>query len=129
MLYHSLKDEVYTHAFIEKWSTLKKIILPAVVGNELELRYYSPHHSLSTGAYGISEPTGEVVTNYADIDLIVIPGVAFSPAGARIGRGKGYYDKLLPNIAAYKIGICFPFQLVDDIPTEELDVAVDEVIA
>lgn len=67
-------------------------------------------------------------TNYASIDLAVIPGVAFDRSGNRLGRGKGYYDRLLPHIFAYKVGICFSFQLVEDIPTREFDARVDEIL-
>lgn len=128
LLYHSLKDEVQTHAFIEKWHQKKRIILPVVVGNELELRIYTQLNYLSIGSYGIAEPIGEPFIDYASIDLALIPGVAFDAAGHRLGRGKGYYDKLLPHIAATKIGICFPFQLIAEVPAEEFDVCMDAVI-
>lgn len=129
LLYHSLKDEVQTHEFIGKWSSSKQIILPVVVGDILELRPFTGSVNLSVGSYGIAEPTGKLFTDYASIDLAVIPGVAFDTSGHRLGRGKGYYDKLLPQIRAWKIGICFPFQLVDEVPSESFDVCMDEIIA
>jgi 5-formyltetrahydrofolate cyclo-ligase len=128
LLYHSIKDEVYTHAFLEKWSTQKQILLPVVRGDELEIRSYRDSNDLVIGAYGIKEPAGEVFRDYARIDLAVVPGVAFDASGSRLGRGKGYYDKLLPQLTAYKIGLCFPFQLVNEIPTEAFDIRMDEVI-
>jgi 5-formyltetrahydrofolate cyclo-ligase len=128
LLYHSMKDEVYTHAFIEKWSKQKHILLPVVQGDELKIRSYHDPDDLTVGAYGIKEPTGAVFLDYARIDLIIVPGVAFDTSGSRLGRGKGYYDKLLPELTARKIGICFPFQLLDEIPAEEFDVRMDEVI-
>ena len=97
LLYHSLKDEVDTHEFIRKWSREKRILLPVVVGDDLELRLYTGPEDLKPGAYGIEEPTGELFTDYADIDFIVVPGVAFDRNGNRLGRGKGYYDRLLPR--------------------------------
>ena len=129
LLYHSLKDEVYTHAFIEKWASNKKIVLPVVVGDELELRLYTSPADLCIGAYGIAEPTGQLFTDYHTIDLAVIPGVAFDPEGRRLGRGKGYYDRLLPHIPAFKLGICFPFQLIEKIPTEEFDIRMNAVVS
>lgn len=130
MLYHSLKDEVDTHAFIRKWSREKRILLPVVVGDDLELRLYTGPEDLTVGAYGIEEPTGALFTDYAAIDLIVVPGVAFDRDGNRLGRGKGYYDRLLPRIpSAYKIGICFPFQVVDEVPAEPFDIRMDEIIS
>lgn len=129
LLYHSLKDEVQTHSFIEKWSGEKRIILPVVVGDELELRSYTGPADLAIGAYGIAEPTGDIFTDYASIDLVIVPGVAFDMNGHRLGRGKGYYDKLLPKIQAHKIGICFPFQLIDEVPAEPFDICMNAVIA
>lgn len=129
LLYHSLKDEVYTHAFIEKWATNKRIVLPVVVGDELELRLYTSPADLCIGAYGIAEPTGQLFTDYRTIDLAVIPGVAFDPEGRRLGRGKGYYDRLLPHIPAFKLGLCFPFQLIEKIPTEEFDIRMNAVVS
>lgn len=129
LLYHSLKDEVNTHSFIEKWSHRKRILLPVVVGDDLELRVYTGPQDLAIGSYGIEEPTGELFTDYAAIDLIAVPGVAFDRRGNRLGRGKGYYDRLLPRIpSAYKIGICFPFQIVEEVPAEAFDIRMDEII-
>lgn len=130
LLYHSLKDEVCTHSLIRKWSGKKEILLPVVAGEELELRRYTGPQDLATGSYGILEPTGERFTSYTDIDLIVVPGVAFDRHGHRLGRGKGYYDRLLPLLPdAYKLGICFPYQLLDAVPAEPLDIPMDEVLA
>ncbi|KAA6338964.1 5-formyltetrahydrofolate cyclo-ligase [termite gut metagenome] len=129
LLFHSLKDEPDTHAFIEKWSKTKRILLPVVCGEELELRMYSNQKDLIIGTYGSKEPSGEVFTDYASIDLAVVPGVAFDYSGHRLGRGKGYYDKLLPHIPAYKIGICFPHQFVEKVPADEFDGVMDEVIS
>lgn len=129
LLYYSLKDEVDTHAFTRKWSLEKQILLPVVTGDDLELRVYTGPEDLATGRYGIEEPTGTLFTDYAAIDLAVVPGVAFDGAGHRLGRGKGYYDRLLPRIpSAYRIGICFPFQLVKEVPAEPFDIRMDEII-
>ncbi len=75
------------------------------------------------------EPAGCLFTDYSAVDLAVVPGMAFDKSGNRLGRGKGYYDRLLPLIGyKYKIGICFPFQFLDSIPVEPTDIPVDEVI-
>jgi 5-formyltetrahydrofolate cyclo-ligase len=128
LLFYSLKDEPDSHSFIEKWSGEKEILLPAVCGENFELRVYNGREGLLRGAYDIQEPSGSLFTDYASIDLAVIPGVAFDRSGNRLGRGKGYYDALLPHISAYKVGVCFSFQLVEDVPTEEFDVRVDEIL-
>lgn len=130
LLYHSLPDEVRTHTFIERWSHEKHLILPAVLpDNTLELRHYTGPHDLRTGAYGISEPVGQLLADYRSIDLALIPGVAFDSHHNRLGRGKGYYDRLLPQLPAYKIGLCFHFQLLDGpLPTEPTDIPMDEIL-
>lgn len=129
LMYYSLPDEVQTHDFVEKWRGKKNILLPVVVGDDLELRTYTGKQELSEGAFHIDEPTGETFTDYDAIDLVIVPGVAFDNNGNRLGRGKGYYDRLLPRIGAYKIGICFPFQLVKEIPTEPFDKKMDKIIS
>jgi 5-formyltetrahydrofolate cyclo-ligase len=74
------------------------------------------------------EPQGEAFTDFDSIDLAIVPGVGFSPQGARLGRGKGYYDRLLPNLHCPKIGLALPCQIADEIPTKEWDIFMDEVI-
>ena len=127
-LYHSMKDEVHTHEFVNKWAEIKRIVLPVVVGDELELRLYTGPQDLEISDYGIAEPTGDLFTEYSSIDIAIIPGMAFDLKGHRLGRGKGYYDKLLPHIPALKAGICFSFQLIEDVPTDESDINMDLII-
>lgn len=127
LLYHSLSDEVQTHDFIEKWYTQKKILLPVVQGDELELRHYTGKECLSAGSFQIEEPQGEPYTDFQEIELSIIPGMSFDKQGNRLGRGKGYYDKLLPKLTSYNIGICFDFQARENIPTEPFDRRMDEV--
>lgn len=126
-MYYSLGDEVQTHAFVEKWHASKRILLPVVRGDELELRHYTGKACLQEGAFHIEEPTGEPFTDYDEIELAVVPGMAFDRQGNRLGRGKGYYDKLLPKLRSYNIGICFRFQAQEAIPAEPFDRRMDEV--
>jgi len=127
LLYYSLGDEVQTHDFVEKWYRQKKVLLPVVKGDVLELRVYAGKESMKTGEYHIEEPTGEAFTAYGEIDFAVIPGVSFDAKGNRLGRGKGYYDRLLPQLCSYNIGICYDFQVSESIPTEPFDRTMDEV--
>ena len=127
LLYHSLPDEVQTHAFVEKWHKHKKVLLPVVVGDILELRHYTGQSCLQEGAFHIEEPSGENYTKYQEIELAIIPGISFDKKGNRLGRGKGYYDKLLPLLSSYNIGICYQFQAQESIPSEEFDKCMDEV--
>jgi len=128
LLYYSLKDEVNTHFFIEKWGERKTILLPVVDGEKLLLKIYKNNNDLKIGAFGIKEPIGKIFSDYEKIDLAIIPGVSFDEKGNRLGRGKGYYDRLLPNIKAFKIGVCFDFQVNCKIPTESHDTKMDMII-
>lgn len=130
LLYWSMEDEVQTHDFVEKWYKSKTILLPCVDGDDLRLRQYTGADCMREGEqFGIGEPTGEEYTDLESVDAIIVPGVAFDKEGHRMGRGRGFYDRLLkstPN--AYKIGVCFDFQMVENVPVEPHDVMMDRVV-
>lgn len=130
LMYYSLPDEVYTHSFVEKWSKEKHILLPVVKGGgALEIREYTGKADLREGAFHIWEPSGALFTDYGKIETAVIPGIAFDGEGHRLGRGGGYYDRLLPALGhAWKLGLCFPFQLLEEVPHEAYDSVMDEVV-
>lgn len=128
MLYSALPDEVQTQAFLEKWHLKKIIILPTVVGDDIVPVAFGKDTVFSVGDFNIMEPQNEPYTG--DFDLIIVPGVAFDRKGNRIGRGRGYYDRFLSqHLEVKRIGICFDFQLVDEVPTEPFDILMDEVIS
>jgi len=130
LLYWSMEDEVQTHDFVNRWYKEKRVLLPCVDGDDLRLRQYTGPECLKAGEqFGIGEPTGPEYTNLDSVELIIVPGVAFDRTGNRMGRGRGFYDRLLkstPN--AYKVGVAFDFQVVDCVPVEEFDVKMDKVI-
>lgn len=127
MLYSALPDEVQTQAFLEKWHLKKTIILPTVVGDDIIPVAYGKDTEFATGDFNILEPQNEPYTG--GFDLIVVPGVAFDANGNRLGRGKGYYDRFLcQHLEVKRIGICFDFQFVDEVPSEPFDIRMDEVI-
>ena len=127
LLYYALPKEVNTHAFIEKWYRHKHILLPVVVGDDLELHEYTGPTCMKEGAFHIMEPSGDVFNQLDTIELSIIPGVAFDAKGHRLGRGKGYYDRLLPHLQSYNIGVCYHFQVVQEVPTDEYDRPMNEV--
>ena len=129
LAYYSFGQEVFTHNFIEKWAPEKRIILPVVKKDNLVLKEYKGKDNLHLSDFGILEPTGPDFTDYSLIDLGIIPGVVFDRNLNRLGRGKAYYDNLLPLLdKAYLIGVCFNFQLKDEIPVESHDFKMDCVI-
>ena len=132
LLYSALSDEVPTQILIDGLAAQgKTVLLPRVVSDtDMELRRYSGPADLQRGAFGIFEPTGELFTDYNTIDVAIIPGMAFDAKGHRLGRGKGYYDRFLAKLSpsTYKIGLCFFWQLVDQVPTDEHAIPMDEVI-
>ena len=131
LLYHSLPDEVYTHEAVRQlFSEGKQVFLPAINDKgEMEIRAYQGEESLQTGDFNILQPSSLTPHPASLPSLAVIPGVAFDRRGNRLGRGKGYYDRFLStNNSIYTIGICFPFQFMENIPAEPHDIPVNEVI-
>lgn len=131
LMYYSLDDEVDTHDAVDViLKQGKTVLLPKVISEtEMELRRYTGPQDLQDGFFNIMEPSGELFENYAEIDLAVVPGMAFDSRNNRLGRGKGYYDRMLPKlINAYKIGVCFDFQRLPGIPADENDICMDEII-
>ena len=78
--------------------------------------------------FGILEPVGEIYESYEKIELMIIPGVAFDDKLHRMGRGRGFYDRLLSVAQSTKIGICYDFQMVENVPVEEFDVVMNNVV-
>lgn len=80
---------------------------------------------LKRGRFGILEPENPVFAEKDDIDLILVPGIAFDLSGRRIGRGGGFYDRLLPLYRTHRVGICFDFQIWTTLPDENHDCRMD----
>lgn len=127
LLYHSLPDELSTHLVIDRWVELgKTIYLPVVIGDDLVVRRYT-REAMQQGEFNIMEPTGSDVDTDV-LQLIIVPGVAFDAAGNRLGRGKGYYDRLLSRTKATCIGVCYNCQLQPAIPAEAHDKIMHYII-
>ena len=113
-----------------RWSAVKRSVVPRVEGDAMRFYRYDPQ-TLRPGAFGIAEPGPEAqACDPSEIDLVIVPGTAFTSAGVRCGRGRGYYDKYLaqPGVHAVKVGVCFAHQLVGELPAEPHDVAMDYLI-
>ncbi len=131
-LYHALPDEVPTAALLHRWQGVKRLALPVVhPDGTMTFHQYLGPGDTAPGAFGIDEPRGGREIPPEEIDLVLIPGVAFDPAGRRLGRGRGFYDRYLAHPAAahiYKVGICHPQALVPEVPAEPHDVVMDKII-
>ena len=109
LLYSSLDDEVYTAEALKRWSESKKLFLPVVDGENLVIRAYDPD-LMRKGSFGIMEPSGQNLS--PDIQLMIVPGVSFDKECNRLGRGKGFYDRLLRyNKKSIKVGIAYEFKI------------------
>lgn len=106
----------------------KTLALPSVEGESIVPRLLGG--GFVPGPFGIPGPDGDVVP-VESIDLVLVPGLAFTIAGARLGRGGGHYDRFLASLPAgcVSVGICFAEQLVDELPQAAHDVCVTRVIS
>lgn len=130
LVYMDIPGEVPTQAFIDRWRASKRILIPLVVGDELELCEYDPE-KLVEGYKGILEPSASATrVSPSEVDLALVPGVAFCQRDGRLwrlGRGKGFYDRLLPQLSCPAFGIYFPFRLVSELPLDPWDRPLDLV--
>lgn len=127
-LFAPLSDEVQIQELVKHAPC--RVVLPRVEGDDMEFFDYT-HNRLAEGSFGILEPQGGESCPAEKIDLMVVPGVAFTKEGERLGRGKGFYDKYLSRTGfrAFCIGVCYAHQLLDHLPTEPHDRRMDMVIA
>ena len=129
LAYCSLPDELETESFLERWSGSKRLAVPVVEGSRLILKEYSPD-KLHKGYKGISEPdAGCPQIGPEEIDFAIIPGVAFTREGWRLGRGKGFYDRLLPELNCPKVGVAYSCQILDSLPIEPHDARLSAVVS
>ena len=107
----------------------KSFAYPRVVEGRLDLCRVDSMYELLPGAFGVREPAADLTCTVApdSLDLVLVPGVAFTRSGERLGRGGGFYDRLLASLPAHvcKIGTCFSAQLLDELPVEPHDQRVD----
>jgi 5-formyltetrahydrofolate cyclo-ligase len=128
MFYISKDKEVQTHDLIKEAMKNKKVIVPKVSNNGLLCCEIADFSKMKFSCYGVLEPTEEILCNPSNIDLIIVPGIAFDKTGHRIGYGKGYYDELLKKAKCTKIALAYQFQIIPKVPADEWDVRVDKVI-
>ncbi len=150
LAYMDIRNEVRTDGFIRRClNDGKRVALPKVVSvadplevsgtapaeNVPALAVYEilrPERDVAPGFKGIPEPDASVLKRLdpAEIDLAVIPGVAFDPGRNRVGYGAGYYDRFIGRLRpdCLRIAVAYGFQLVDSIPADRYDMQMDMVI-
>lgn len=136
LFYASLKNEVKTDTMIKESQAKGKVIgLPVVLEKERKIVPFLVSDfdkQLAIGPYGIRQPKKEFSEPILleDIDLVIVPGIAFDLKGNRLGRGKGYYDRFLKTLPkkTQRIGLAFDFQIVENLPHFEKDSPVNKVI-
>lgn len=134
MFYLSFDGEVDTFDMIKEAQNLGKIVaVPVCKKNRIIIRpcMLPLKVKLQKGPYGVCEPAIKKSINLKDLDLVIVPGVAFDKTGNRLGRGKGCYDRFLKKLYPHgipTIGLAFDFQILPSIPATKRDVTVDRVI-
>jgi len=129
LCYWSLPDELPSHEAVNRWQGEgKSIYLPRVQGEDLEIvPYHGPESLDDNNKFHIGEPVGQGV-DPSCLELIIVPAVALDSQRNRLGRGKGYYDRLLSTTACPTIGVVCDFQLVEQVPVEPHDRPLDCVV-
>ena len=134
LCYVSLSYEVKTRRLIERMLEIgKRVVVPKVRGRALALsEIRDPERDLVSGAFGVLEPSPRAwrPVGVKDLDVVVVPGLAFDRRGHRLGHGHGYFDRLLGRLPedTPTVGLCFDFQLLDRLPTDPHDQAVRTVV-
>ncbi len=128
--YYPIRGEVDVRALFglcEKEN--KRVALPRTREDGLRFFYVQSEEELIPGRFRIPEPSCDACADEAEEALMLLPGAAFSLAGARIGYGGGYYDRYLrAHPRHFAIGLCYDFQLFEELPTGPEDVAVGAIL-
>lgn len=133
--YVSLAYEVETRQLIAQMlATGQRVIVPRLEARDVELcELRDPATELAPGAFGVPEPSRDACRRVdpGAVDLVLVPGIAFDRRGHRLGHGGGYFDRLLSRLprTTCTVGLCFDFQLLDHLPTDPHDHAVQTVIS
>lgn len=135
LCYVSLSYEVETRLLMKQMlETGKRVVVPLVHGRTLRLSEVRDlGRDLAPGAFGVWEPTPKASrpVRPEELDLVLVPGVAFDRSGHRLGHGQGYFDRFLTRLprTTPTVGLCFAFQLLDRLPVSSHDQTVQTVLS
>src|SRR4030042_5944064 len=131
LIYLPIDNEVNTKKIIDNLLKLKKkIFLPAFSKKTKTwiVHQFIDWKKIEVGPFNILQPVNSEIVNMQNLDIALIPGVAFDQRGNRLGYGKGVYDKLLADCNALRIGLAYDFQLVGPLPTNKHDLRMDMIV-
>ena len=126
--YYPIGSEVLTQDIIQELlSNSKEVFLPKVIGNRMEFRKITDFSSLEKGSFDIMEPKDDCKQDNT-LDVILVPTVAITPKGIRLGYGHGFYDRFLAENKITTISLTLEKQIVKNIPTDEHDKTIDWIV-
>ncbi|MDR1054149.1 MAG: 5-formyltetrahydrofolate cyclo-ligase [Planctomycetaceae bacterium] len=137
MMYINTDDEVNTKFMIAGLFVIgKNIVVPYCEGEDIRLCRLKSWDDLVAGHFGILEPKIELrelaerQVHVDELDIVIVPGIAFDPNGGRVGRGKGYYDRFIKKLPENTptIGLAFDCQIFDKVPMNENDQFIKTII-
>jgi len=131
MVFWSFGSEVDTAPLIERLvADGKTVTLPRIEGSDIVPVTFVPGEPVTRTSFGAMEPADGRVLDPSEVDLVIVPGVAFDRSGHRVGYGAGYYDRFLPRTAdgTPAVAIAFALQVVPEVPTGAMDRRVDAIV-
>ena len=132
-MFYPLADEIDILPLAERATAMGwRVVMPRMAsGEEPQMEFYDfVEEQMTEGKMGVIEPQSKEPIEVEAIDLMIVPGVAFTADGARLGRGKGYYDRYMARsgFRAYTVGVGYAHQILTALPQEVHDRRVDMVI-
>lgn len=129
LIYLPINNEVETGSIIDKLLTCgKKVYLPTLRNGQYVICEFKSWNDLEVGRFGILQPKEGLGKQTGLVDVVLIPGLAFTKSGVRVGYGQGVYDQLLSGLPVVKIGLAYELQILDEVEKESHDILMDFVI-
>lgn len=127
--YLSYNQEVRTAKILQQaQKDGKRVAVPKVFGDEMRFLWLDDLSAVAPGAYNIPEPVADTPVADDETALVLMPGLAFTPEGGRLGYGGGFYDRFLAREPHPTLALCYDFQMVPRLPSQAHDIPVDAVL-